>query len=48
MNENESSDSSGEGSISGSVVDGKLSFCPKSLYFGSMVVQAVADGNDPL
>ena len=46
MNENESSDSSGEGLISGSVV-GKLPFCPKSLYFGSMVVQAVADGNDP-
>ena len=47
MNENEPSDSSGEGLIRGSVVDGKLPFCPKSLYFNLMVVQAVADGNDP-
>ena len=47
MNENEPSDSSGEGLIRGSVVDGKLPFCLKSLDFGLVVVQAVADGNDP-
>ena len=38
VNEDEPSDSSGEGLIRSSVVDGKLSFCSMSLDFGSVVI----------
>ena len=47
MDKNESSDSSEEGLISDSVVEGRFPFRPKSLEFGSVVIQAVADGNNP-
>ena len=47
MNENEPSDSPEEGLVSDSVVEGKFPFRLKSLDFGSVVVQAVADGNNP-
>ena len=46
MDKNESSDSPEEGLISDSVVEGRFPFRLKSSEFGSVVIQAIADGNN--